>query len=182
MSSSKHQIGRRELLAVGAMGTGIAAASILGSTSAEAATAGPVPVFTDGPGDIVVPYRAFDSRSWPAAHGGGAFQPGQIRTIQVNASVQGPSADHVFLTVTVTVTTGTGYLTIYPADRPDVPATSTINWQGAGHTLSTGLLTRSQVVAGTGLFHKSLIKVRFWGTGKVDVVIDVAATFGSRTI
>ena len=181
MSSSKHGIGRRQLLTAGAIGTGVAAATLLGTTAAEAAT-GPVPVFTDEPGGIVVPYRAFDSRTWPTNQGGGRFFPGQIRTIQVNASVQGPSADHVFLSVTVTATTGTGYLTIYPADRPDVPATSTIDWQGSGKTVCVGLLTRCQVVAGAGLLHQSRVKVRFAGSGSLDVILDVTSTFGSRTI
>jgi len=107
---------------------------------------------------------------------------GQVRTVFVNASVQGPSADHVFLSVTLTATTGTGYLTIYPADRAQVPATSTINWQRAGQTVSTGLLTRCQVVAVSGLYHQSRLNIHFTGTGRVDVIFDVAATFGTRTI
>ena len=183
MTAQKHQLRRRQLLAAGAMGTGVAAATMLGSPAADAAVPGPVPVFTDGPGQIVVPYRAFDSRSWPAAQGGGRLSAGQLRTVVVNTSVQGPSADHVFLTVTVTGTAGGGYLTIYPADRTDIPHTSTINWQQTGLTLSTGLLTRCEVAAvGPLLRHQSRLKIRFVGTGQVDVILDVAATFGSRTI
>ena len=178
MNAATPQIGRRRLLAVGTVGAGAAAATLLAGTQDAAASGGPGPVFTDGPGEIVVPYRAFDSRSWPVGQGGGTFLAGQTRTIAVNASVQGPSADHVFLSITVTGTTGAGYLTVFPADRPDVPVTSTINWMGRGQTLSTGLLTRCQVVAGSGLFHQSRIKIHFAGTGQVQVIIDVAATLG----
>ncbi len=181
MTSSQPRIGRRGLLTAGAIGTGVAAAALLGATPAAAAT-GPSPVFTDEPGGIYVPYRAFDSRTWEVSQGGGRLQPGQVRTIQVNASLQGASADHVFLSVTVTATTGTGYLTIYPADRSDVPGTSMLNWKGSGQTVSAGLLTRCQVVAGSGLFHRSLVKVRFAGSGEIDFILDVTSTFGTRTL
>ena len=180
MTTSQQQIGRRRLLTAGAIGTGVAAAAVLGATPAVAA-AGPSPVFTDQPGGIVVPYRAFDSRTWEISQGGGRLLSGQVRTIQVNASLQGASADHVFLSVTVTATTGSGYLTIYPADRSDIPRTSMLNWSGSGQTLSAGLLTRCQVVAGSGLFHRSLVKVRFVGTGEIDFILDVTSTFGTTT-
>lgn len=185
MTTSKQQIGRRRLLTAGAIGTGVAAAAVLGATpagAAAAAAAGPSPVFTDEPGGSVVPYRAFDSRTWEVSQGGGRLLPGQVRTIQVDASLQGASADHVFLSVTVTATTGTGYLTVYPADRSDIPRTSMLNWKGSGQTVSAGLLIRCQVIAGSGLFHRSLVKVRFSGTGEIDVILDVTSTFGTRTI
>ena len=82
----------------------------------------------------------------------------------------------------MTATTGTGYLTIYPADRSDIPSTSMLNWHGSGQTVSAGLLTRCQVVAGSGLSHRSLVKVRFVGTGEIDVILDVTSTLGTRTI
>lgn len=179
MSDSTFRIGRRRLLTAGGIAAGAAAATLVAQSPAEAAAVTPASAFTDGPGQIVVPYRAFDSRTMPAAQGGGVFKPGNVRTILVNASVQpGPSADHVFLSVTVTRTTGAGYLTVYPADRSDVPATSTINWSGPGQTLSTGVLTPCQVLAVSTYYHRSLVKVRFSGTGEVHVILDVTSTYG----
>ncbi len=181
------QIGRRRLLAAGGIAAGAAAGTLVAQAPAEAATDGrtagaavtAAPGFTDGPGGIVVPYRAFDSRTTPIANGGGTFTPGTVRTITVNTSIQGgPSADHVFLTVTVTKTTGSGYLTVFPADRFYLPTTSTINWTGPGQTLSTGVLTPCQVVTVSKYLHRSKVKIHFTGVGHVEVIVDVASTWG----
>ena len=179
MSENPSRIARRRLLTAGGVAAGAAAASLVAQSPAAAASVSAAGAFTDGPGQIVVPYRAFDSRTMPASQGGGVFKPGNVRTILVNASVQpGPSADHVFLTVTVTKTTGAGFLTVFPADHPGVPDTSTINWSGAGQTLSTGVLTPCQVLAVSTNYHRSLVKIRFSGTGEVHVIVDVASTYG----
>ena len=173
------EIGRRRLLTAGGIAAGAAAATLIIQTPAAAAQVTAASTFTDGPGHIVVPYRAFDSRSTPSAQGGGVFQSGNVRTIVVNTSIQsGPSADHVFLTVTVTGTTGQGYLTVFPADRSDIPNTSTINWSGPRQTLSTGVLTPCQVLTVSPFLHRSRVKIRFVGTGQVHVILDVASTWG----
>lgn len=176
---NKSEWGRRRLLTAGGIAAGAAAATLIAPTPSEAAEVTPTATFTDGPGHTVVPYRAFDSRSTPAAQGGGVFRSGNVRAVVVNTSIQpGSSADHVFLTVTVTRTTGSGYLTVYPAGRTDIPRTSTINWSGPGQTLSTGVLTPCQVLAVSAYLHRSMVKVRFVGTGDVHVILDVASTWG----
>ena len=181
MTGMNSPIGRRRLLTVGGIVAGAAATTLVGTMPAEAAEASAPHGFTDGPGQIVVPYRAFDSRSMSSVYGGGAFHPGNVRTIVVGTSVQEiPSADHVFLTVTVTKTTGSGYLTVFPADFPFIPETSTLNWSGPGQTVSTGLLTPCQVVNFSEYYHRSLVKIRFLGTGEVHVIVDVTSTFGAQ--
>lgn len=180
MSENPSPIARRRLLTAGVVAAGAAAATLVAQSPAAAAPVSPAGAFTDGPGQIVVPYRAFDSRTMSAKYGGGVFKPGDERTVLVIASVQpGPSADHAFLTVTVTGTTGAGYLTVFPADYHGLPHTSTISWSSPGQTLSAGVLTPCQVVAVSTNYHRSLVKIRFSGTGQVHVIVDVTSTYGA---
>lgn len=135
-------------------------------TGAPSATAGRfVPV---GPG------RVLDSRAT-----GGIFGANEVRTQQV-VGVPGPrpavpaGATAVALNLTVTGSQAIGYLSAWPAGAP-IPATSSLNWPGAGSTvanasvvkLSTGgaLSLLSSTNATTGPLAHHLVDVFGWFTG-----------------
>lgn len=92
------------------------------------------------------PLRAYDSRT-----ADGPLSPNQTRTVNLQTGKDGAQAIQVAVPagatgaiVTLTVTDTTvgvggpgGFLTLYSADLTTIPATSTINWTGAGQNLAT---------------------------------------------
>lgn len=135
----------------------IVASSVIAASAAYAVAGGdgtrPVPAFharvtvptnTENGHVSVNPCRAVDTR-----HGGGAIATAHSRTFSItgtNLSSQGGSATGcgipiyaaaVTVNATVTGGSGGGYITLYPGGAPK-PATSTVNWAGAGTTLANG--------------------------------------------
>lgn len=81
------------------------------------------------------PQRGYDSRQ-----SGGRFDAGQTRTVDLAAQTDLPTdAASAIVTVTVTGTTGTGFVSVYSDGVPvqDPPAFATLTWTANGQTLST---------------------------------------------
>lgn len=123
---------------------------------------------------LVPPERVYDSRPGvaPDLPNDGVLAAGQTRTIDLLAagSEQIPEfVDGVTLNVTVTQTTGAGYLSVYSADLTAPPAISNVNWSGAGQTVANMTVSKA---AG------AQIKVTCGGTGSAHVIIDVLGVYG----
>lgn len=116
----------------------------------------------------VTPCRAVDTR-----HGGGAIAAGATRSFSItgtNLSSQGGSATGcaipayaaaATLNITVTGTTGSGYVTVFP-ELPK-PGTSSLNWTASGQTIANGATIRISD-AGT---------LQVYAAKKTHVLIDV---------
>ncbi|MES1244598.1 MAG: PKD domain-containing protein [Acidobacteriota bacterium] len=131
-----------------------------GKASANTATA-VIQVMPDGDFYTVAPCRLLDTRS--PEDGAAPVPSGADRVLDVVAVTRcgvSPLATAVALNVTVIQTTGSGRVTVYPADIP-IPATSTVNFSGgitrANNTLmmlsSDGRLKLRPVVNNGGSTH-----------------------------
>lgn len=85
----------------------------------------------------IYPYRAWDSRK-----NGGLLRGGETEIIEMYVDLRGvaqiPSnVVAVSYNLTVTNTTGWGYIVLYPADSilPDI---SSVNWTSSGQTIANG--------------------------------------------
>jgi hypothetical protein len=138
-------------------------------TRADAATAavrtGPLRV-------LVEPVRVFDSRTAPTSSGGGRLTSGSSIGIPFGAAVDsvspGESPAAVWANITVTDTTGAGYLVVRPSDPTGLaplPATSNVNWSTNGQTLAN----LSLVAIGD----ETYIEVHAGGSGSAHVIVDL---------
>lgn len=107
---------------------------------------------------LIAPTRVYDSRQTAE----GKLAVNTTRTVDLQLPV-GVRAALVTLTVDRT-DAGGGFLTIYAADEPTVPATSTINWNTAGQAIGT-----TTTVA---VDREGKVKVTA-GQGGADFIIDV---------
>jgi hypothetical protein len=146
---------RRRLLTSGGL------AALLPALAARPAAALP----PDPPAPLVTlrtPVRAFDSRST-----GGRNQKLVHDDFVVVHLPVGVDITSAFVNVTITDTTGTGFLTI--AESPifggDVPEYSTVNWSTAGQTLANLTLVTVDF--------ENLIAVNCFGNGSTHFLIDV---------
>jgi len=121
----------------------------------------------------VNPGRILDSR---ASSQVGAFStpwgPGAQRDVQVAGTGGVPSgADAVVLNVTVTNTTASSFLSVWPAGQPTPnPLVSSLNW-------TSGLTIPNAVTAKVGVNNKTTV---FNAGGNVDVVIDVVGYYDTN--
>jgi hypothetical protein len=75
-------------------------------------------------------------------------------------------------TVTVTQTQAPGgYLTLYPQGSPPSPATSNVNWFGAGQTLATSAAVALNAMTGKLTIHNGIVG----GSAPTHVLFDAAA-------
>jgi hypothetical protein len=123
---------------------------------------------------LAPPERVYDSRPGSAPDGpnDGVLDAGQTRTVDLLASGTEQireNVDGVLLNVTVTQTTGAGFLSVFSAALTTLPATSTINWTAAGTTIANMTVTATEFGS---------IKVHCGGTGSTHVLIDVLGTYG----
>ena len=162
---------RRHLLTGAAVG-GVALIATVAAAGPAAAAAGEP--YLDLGGEV--PRRVFDSRATDAAHGGGRIHGGQTRTISVDIE-PGPINPGIFVAMTLTIvnTTGSGYLSVYPAYLTSRPEVASINWSGPNQVYATGLMTRTDIR--TSLeepARESFVKV-FCGSGSTHFLLDLTA-------
>ena len=111
----------------------------------------------------LTPIRISDSRLAPGAPLGAA----QVRDVAVTGTGGVPAgADAVVANVTVTGTTSTGYLTIWPAGQPR-PVASSLNWS-AGQTVANAVTVKVGAGGKVSVFNAA---------GSAHVVVDVVGTF-----
>ena len=122
----------------------------------------------------VTPCRLLDTRT---QDGGAPVQSGTDRVLDVDrghACGVSPLATAVAINVTITQPTGQGYLTVYPADLAQPPATSTLNFL-AGMTRANNALPSCRATAGSSSA-RSLA-----GAGTTHVIVDVVGFFIAET-
>jgi len=141
--------------------TAFGAGALRGNFAVHASGAGGVHLLPE-------PLRAYDSRQLTP------FGPSQTRTVDLLFGKDGsgatklavpPGATGALVTLTVTLTAGGGYLTMYSAVLNTVPATSSINWVTAGQDIAT---TTTVVVDAA-----SKIKITSGPTSTTHVIVDV---------
>ncbi len=125
-------------------------------------------------GFLAPPERVFDSRpgSPPDLPTDGAISTGQTRTIDLLASGTEQireNVDGVMLNLTVTQTTGAGFLSVYSAALTAPPSISSVNWTGSGQTVANLTVSAAQFAQ---------LKVTCGGTGSTHFIIDVLGTYG----
>jgi hypothetical protein len=118
---------------------------------------------------LPTPMRAYDSRQPTNTLGVPAIAANTTTTVDLSSYVP-PTAIAALVTVTVTETSGAGFLTVYSADLTAVPATSTVNWTEAGSDVAT---TTTVKLSGAGD-----IKFTTGPNGGADVIIDVLGYLG----
>lgn len=112
----------------------------------------------------VTPYRAFDTRTTTSI----PARKTNIEPINTTAGSVGPDLAALVLNVTVTDTTGAGFVTVF-ADGEAMPATSNLNWT-AGQTVPNLAIPNAAGSAGLNVFNGS--------ESKIDVLGDVLGYFG----
>ena len=91
----------------------------------------------------ISPHRVYDSRHSSALGGGTTRTISVANGINASGSVDAANlvpagAKAIAVNVTVTGTTGAGYLTLYPAGASQ-PTASAINWGSSGQTIANGI-------------------------------------------
>ena len=163
-----HPLSRRRVIGGGGTAAALAVAMCSQPSPALAQTA-PPGGRTGQLITLVTPVRVFDSRSAPAALGGGKLASGNAVGVPVSiGTLNGSNVSVAFVNCTITDTEGSGYLTITPSDLTGQlpPAqTSNINWSTSGQTLANLVLT---AVGG-----ENTISVRCGGNGRTHFIIDL---------
>ena len=153
MGSNEDSTARRKfLLKSGA--TAAAAATAATTIAAQPAGAAPLsPIYLP-----VGPFRTYDSRK-----SDGKISAGQTRTL--TGGNQPGDLAHVF-NLTVTKTTGSGYLAVFPADET-WGGTSSINWTGPNQTRANNAIT--------GIRSDGGINIYCGGGGSAEFILDLMA-------
>lgn len=145
--------------------TAFGGGALRGNLAVHAAGAGVVHLLPE-------PLRAYDSRSLSP------FGPAETRTVDLMFGKDGtgamklavpPGATGAMVTLTVTLTAGGGYLTMYSAVLTAAPATSSINWVTAGQDIAT---TTTVVVDAA-----SKIKITSGPSSTTHVIVDVVGYY-----
>jgi hypothetical protein len=146
-----------------------------GGSAAHTIVAGPSPATftaTFGTGAAfytVAPCRLADTRDLPGSFGGPALSAGATRTIPVGGFCAIPaSAKAVSVNVTVTGSTASGHLTLYPAGG-SLPPSSTINYR-SGQTRANNAILALGPGAGVSVSCGQT-------SGTVHVILDVNGYF-----
>ena len=130
---------------------------------------------TAGAFHAIPPVRAFDSR-WA---GNTRLGPGQSKVVSVadahdlngvvtTADVVPPGATAIAYNLTVTRTSGQGFLSANPGDATTITSSS-INWFGENQDIANGLIVA--------LDGSRQIKVFFGGGGSTDFIVDVTGYY-----
>lgn len=128
---------------------------------------------TAGAFHAITPHRVYDSRHATK------IGSGETRTVSIADGINGAGAvdaadlvpagaTAISVNVTITATTGGGYLTLFPAGVPR-PTASTINWYASGQTAANSL----QLAVSTG----RQISIYGGGTGTTHVLLDVSGYY-----
>jgi hypothetical protein len=126
--------------------------------------------YRSGDGELVpgAPRRIYDSRQPPSGTGPSPMLGGEERFIDVPVPWTTESAHAAILNLTVTATTGPGFLAVYPPGTPWL-GTSTLNWS-AGQTVANGV----QVAVGVGGDRDTVgVWLRCGGMGQAHVIADL---------
>jgi outer membrane protein assembly factor BamB len=123
-----------------------------------------LPVSTDGAFHVHEPYRLFDSREE-----GGAFGPGETRSLKVTdrADVPASGVTSVVVNIAVTQPTDHGYLTVFPSGTVR-PLASSINF-APGETISNAVVAKVGANGSIDIFNPA---------GTTHVVVDIEGWFG----
>jgi hypothetical protein len=118
--------------------------------------------------------RIYDSRQPPSGAGPWPMLSGEERFIDVPVPWATESPHAALLNLTVTGTTGNGFLAVYPPGTP-WPGTSTVNWS-AGQTVANGV----QVAVGVGGDRATAgVWLRCGGGGQAHVIADLLGYYRS---
>ena len=120
------------------------------------------------------PVRVYDSRpdAVPELPTDGRITTGQVRTVGLldsGAEGFGENIDGVMVNLTVTDTTGWGFLTVFSAGIAATPNVSSINWFESGMTVA------NHVVSAVDL---AQLKVACGGGGSTHFIVDVIGVYG----
>lgn len=153
---------RRRLL--GAGGAAALVPSVLSKSAAAAASSNPFGVLVT----LSTPVRVFDSRKVSPTWAGNKLASGQSVGVPLGGNFGGGIGISAFVNITITGTTGSGYLIVRPSDAlgtVPLPNTSNINWIAAGAT------TANLTLVAVGF--ESYIEVHCAGSGSTHVIIDL---------
>ena len=117
---------------------------------------------------LSTPVRVFDSRKVTPTWGGTKLASGQSVGIPLGGNFGGGIGISAFVNITITGTTGSGFLIVRPSDgagNVPLPNTSNINWIAAGVTDANLTL----VAVG----FESYIEVHCAGSGSTHVIVDL---------
>lgn len=116
----------------------------------------------------LTPNRVLDSRPPPEQVGayGTPWGPNVTRDVHVTGGAVPANADAVLLNVTVTGTTASSFLSIWPSGQPK-PLVSSLNWS-AGQTIPNGVTAKVGVGGNISVFNPS---------GNVNVIIDLVGYY-----
>jgi hypothetical protein len=120
----------------------------------------------------VAPVRVYDTRVGSPAPG--QFAMGTVRTVSVARALGGTldvvptRATAVSFNLTITRTTGAGWVAVDPGDAT-ASSTSSINWFGAGQTLANATVVK--------LDANRRVRITSGGPGTTDVIVDVTGYY-----
>lgn len=129
---------------------------------------------TGGAGQFtpISPVRVYDTRVGSPAPG--PFAMGTVRTVSVARALGGtvdvvpPRATAISFNLTITRTTGAGWVAVDPGDATS-SSTSSINWFGAGQTLANATVVK--------LDPSRRVRLTSGGPGTTEVVMDVTGYY-----
>lgn len=144
------------------------AATNANGTSAPSAPSNVITPIAGGTYNPLSPHRIIDTRGGMPVHrlGSGATLNFQVAG---NGGVPATGLSAVVLNVSVTNTTGTGYLTVYPTGAPR-PTVSSLNWT-SGRTVPNLVQTGVGVNGG----------LSFFVSAAADLIVDVEGWYGDST-
>lgn len=120
----------------------------------------------------ITPTRILDTRPGSGYPGAGeGLGPGSTMSVQVSGSVVPSAATAVVLNVTVTSTTATSYLTVWPAGQ-SMPTASSLNWspgQTVANLVTVGLGSGGEVDA-------------YNAAGQAELVVDVEGYYVQNAV
>jgi len=120
----------------------------------------------------VVPERYLDTRTGLGTTGSGKVEPNSTLRIQIagRGGVPSTGATGVAVNVTAVDPDGSGYVTVFPCDAPERPATSNLNFE-RGDIVPNLVFTKLSLTGALCLF----------STARSDLLVDVAGYFTQAT-
>jgi hypothetical protein len=137
-----------------------------------AAAAGVQALVTGAAFHAIAPYRSFDSRQFPVripSGGGSIMAPWMDSTGATRIPIDVPAVSY---NITVTETTGSGFVAIYPYGT-DFPGVSSVNWSGNGVTVANNGTVRTGEGFGFGRHIQALVA----GGGSTHFILDVTGYY-----
>lgn len=145
----------------------------LGSVEPTASRASEVQALVTGAAfNAIAPYRCFDSRQFPLpipSGGGSIVGPWLDSTGAVRIPIDAPAVTY---NITVTETTGAGFVALYPFGT-EFPGVSSVNWSGNGVTVANNGTVRTGEGFGIGRHIRALVA----GGGSTHVILDITGYY-----